>query len=68
MAAAGVELWLLRHVLLALRTGCANAHSQVVRRRTRPAFYWTAIIAQTGLAVVCFYGFVIALNQWLADW
>ena len=54
-------LWLAYHVWLAVRTGTANVHNDLVRRRTRPWYYWTAVVIQAGFALVCFIGVAQAL-------
>lgn len=47
--------WLARGVWIALRTGMANVHNEMVKRLARPWYYWTAVIVQTGFAAACFF-------------
>ncbi len=54
LVATSLGLWFSYHVCPALRTGAANVHNEVVRRTTRPWYYWTAVVVQAGFAVVCF--------------
>ena len=52
VALLGVSL--IRQVGLAIRTGSAKVRGGRIQRRTRPGFFWTAVVVQAGFAVVCF--------------
>jgi hypothetical protein len=51
VALLGVSL--IRQVGLAIRTGTAKVRGGRIQRRTRPGFFWTAVVVQAGFAVVC---------------
>jgi hypothetical protein len=56
LAVAILGLWLSYRVWLAMCTGTANVHNDLVRRQTRPWYYWAAVVVQAGFAVACFIG------------
>jgi ABC-type Fe3+ transport system permease subunit len=59
---AMLGLWLSNQVQGALRTGTANVRNRRVRRRAQPGLYWTALIVQTGFALLCFI--VVTVGLW----
>jgi hypothetical protein len=61
LALTALGLWLSYHVWVALRTGAANVHNDVVHRKTRPWYFWTAVAVQAGFAAVCFVSLARAL-------
>lgn len=48
-------VWLAHQVWLALQIGTASVRTDQVHRRTRPGFYWIAVVVQTGFAVMCLF-------------
>ena len=68
VCAALVGLWLTRHVWNALRSGTANVHNQLVRRRAKPVYYWSAVAAQTGFAAMCFFAVAMGFTRWISEW
>ena len=64
VAVAALGAWLSVHVWRALRSGTANVHDALIRRRERPAYYWTAVVVQAAFAAVC----VIVVARGLARW
>jgi len=57
-ASALIGSWFARHVWRAMATGSANVHNAVIRRHTRPAFFWLAVIVQ-GM-----FGALLFANAW----
>ena len=62
-----IALWLTYHVLKALRSGTANVHNTAVRRRGRPLYYWAAVVAQMGFAVMLYVVVVASFSRLLSN-
>jgi hypothetical protein len=63
---AALGAWFWHHVWRAIRTGTANLHNDLVRRRDRPVRYWVAVAVQATFAAACTVGVARGLVRWLS--
>jgi len=60
---ASLGLWLSYQVVRAVRTGTARVRNDIVHRRKRPVYYWTAVLVQAAFATLALLSVVRMLSR-----
>jgi hypothetical protein len=55
--------WLSYQVWTALKSGRANLRDEVIRRKTRPLYYWLVVGVWAGFALMLFVALAVALAR-----